>query len=207
MDRFAAANHYVIYMQVCFFAVVLTYYFRSSETKTGRNMRWQKMKVLVRWILATRCTGSRILTQNDELMSIQCNALPGEPYAKRCSQIQVQSRTWCYSLQAGTTYTCVCCLFVVVPQWLCQQFLIPRTDPIYVFGLAWSVDAFSHVFTPILLVLANLVDPASSHMLVSKTKPCMCVYIFLHCETANCSLIQLLTTWLRYITWITTVIL
>ena len=53
----------------------------------------------------------------------------------------------------------------------------------------------------------NLVDPASSHMLVSKIKPCMCVYIFLHCETANCSLIQLLITWPRDTTWITTVIL
>ena len=37
----------------------------------------------------------------------------------------------------------------------------------------------------------NLVDPASSHMLVSKTKPCMRVFNFTHKETANCSLIQL----------------
>ena len=31
----------------------------------------------------------------------------------------------------------------------------------------------------------NLVDPASSHMLVSKIKPCMSQYKLLHGETAN----------------------
>ena len=36
----------------------------------------------------------------------------------------------------------------------------------------------------------NLVDPASSHMLVSKTKPCMSQYKFLYCKTANGSLKQ-----------------
>ena len=36
-----------------------------------------------------------------------------------------------------------------------------------------------------------LVDPASSHMLVSKIKPCMSKYIPLHGETANGSLNQL----------------
>ena len=35
-----------------------------------------------------------------------------------------------------------------------------------------------------------LVDPASSHMLVSKIKPCMSQYKFLFCETANGSLNQ-----------------
>ena len=39
---------------------------------------------------------------------------------------------------------------------------------------------------------ANFVfDPASSHMLVSKIKPCMSKYILLHSETANGSLNQL----------------
>jgi hypothetical protein len=37
----------------------------------------------------------------------------------------------------------------------------------------------------------NLVDPASSHMLVSKIKPCMCKYKLLYGETANGSLKQL----------------
>ena len=37
----------------------------------------------------------------------------------------------------------------------------------------------------------NLVDPASSHMLVSKVKPCMSKYKFLYGETANGSLKQL----------------
>ena len=36
-----------------------------------------------------------------------------------------------------------------------------------------------------------LVDPASSHMLVSKIKPCMSKYKQVYCETANGSLNQL----------------
>ena len=39
-------------------------------------------------------------------------------------------------------------------------------------------------------VVCNLVDPASSHMLVSKIKPCMSQYKFLYCKTANGSLKQ-----------------
>ena len=38
---------------------------------------------------------------------------------------------------------------------------------------------------------SNLVDPASSHMLVSKIKPCMSKYKHLYGETANGSLNQL----------------
>ena len=41
------------------------------------------------------------------------------------------------------------------------------------------------------LVGRNLVDPASSHMLVSKIKPCMSQYKLLYGETANGSLKQL----------------
>ena len=37
----------------------------------------------------------------------------------------------------------------------------------------------------------NLVDPASSHTLISKIKPCMSKYKHLYCETANGSLYQL----------------
>ena len=37
----------------------------------------------------------------------------------------------------------------------------------------------------------NLVDPASSHTLKSKIKPCMSKYKQLYCETANGSLYQL----------------
>ena len=36
-----------------------------------------------------------------------------------------------------------------------------------------------------------LVDPASSHMLVSKIKPCMSKFKRLHCKTADGSLYQL----------------
>ncbi len=41
-----------------------------------------------------------------------------------------------------------------------------------------------------------LVDPASSHMLVSKIKPCMSKYKHSYCETANGSLNQLSFIWL-----------
>ena len=40
-------------------------------------------------------------------------------------------------------------------------------------------------------LIINLVDPASSHMLISKIKPCMSKYKFLYNETANSSLKQL----------------
>ena len=46
-------------------------------------------------------------------------------------------------------------------------------------------------FGPARSVVGYLVDPASSHMLVSKTKPCMCKYKRLNRETANGSLNQL----------------
>ena len=52
-----------------------------------------------------------------------------------------------------------------------------------------------------------LVDPASSHMLVSKIKPCMSKYKRLYCETANGSLNQLWFIWWYLTTWITVVIL
>ena len=41
----------------------------------------------------------------------------------------------------------------------------------------------------------NLVDPASSHMLVSKIKPCMSQYKLLHGETANGSFKQVSFIW------------
>ena len=53
----------------------------------------------------------------------------------------------------------------------------------------------------------SLVDPASSHMLVSKIKPCMSKYeSCLHDETADGSLNQLWSKWARVLTWITVVI-
>ena len=53
----------------------------------------------------------------------------------------------------------------------------------------------------------NLVDPASSHMLVSKIKPCMSQYKLLNGKTANGSLKQLSFIWWSITTWITMVIL
>ena len=52
------------------------------------------------------------------------------------------------------------------------------------------------------------VDPASSHMLVSKIKPCMSQHQHSHGETANGSLKQLYIVYLIIAaTWITVVIL
>ena len=45
--------------------------------------------------------------------------------------------------------------------------------------------------THLVAMRTNLVDPASSHMLVSKIKPCMSQYKLLYRETANGSLKQL----------------
>ena len=53
----------------------------------------------------------------------------------------------------------------------------------------------------------NLVDPASSHMLVSKIKPCMSKYEPLVGETANGSINQLWFLRSYHPTWITVVIL
>ena len=47
------------------------------------------------------------------------------------------------------------------------------------------------VFALFWWLCTNLVDPASSHMLVSKIKPCMSQYKLLYGETANGSLKQL----------------
>ena len=52
-----------------------------------------------------------------------------------------------------------------------------------------------------------LVDPASSHMLVSKIKPCMCKYRLYNGETANGSLDQLWFLRSYNPTWITVAIL
>ena len=53
----------------------------------------------------------------------------------------------------------------------------------------------------------NLVDPASSHMLVSKIKPCMSQYKSLHVETANGSLKQFLSVRWSLFIWVTVAIL
>ena len=68
-----------------------------------------------------------------------------------------------------------------------------------VFYRALYVDVLHHSY---------LVDPASSHMLVSKIKPCMSKYKHpLYCETAYSSLYQQLFIWWSILTWITVVIL
>ena len=46
-----------------------------------------------------------------------------------------------------------------------------------------------------------LVDPASSHMLASKIKPCMSKYKLLYGETANGSLNQLQSKWFYFFSW------
>ena len=55
----------------------------------------------------------------------------------------------------------------------------------------YSLDFSFHSKRILLWGYSYLVDPASSHMLVSKIKPCMSKYKHLYCETANGSLNQL----------------
>ena len=56
-----------------------------------------------------------------------------------------------------------------------------------------DLQAFGQLLSQLLShrLNTNLVDPASSHMLVSKIKPCMSQYKLLYGETANGSLKQL----------------
>ena len=74
---------------------------------------------------------------------------------------------------------------------------------------AWPLPAAAHCTEAswLVRVCTYLVDPASSHMLVSKIKPCMSKYKLLHGETANGSLNQLWFIRWCYPTWITVVIL
>ena len=53
----------------------------------------------------------------------------------------------------------------------------------------------------------NLVDPASSHMLVSKIKPCMSQYQLLHGNIANDSLKTVVVYLMAFIRWIPLIIL
>jgi hypothetical protein len=55
----------------------------------------------------------------------------------------------------------------------------------------WSLTGCAGPFTGISVQDSYLVDSASSHMLVSKIKPCMSKYKQLYGETANGSLNQL----------------
>ena len=71
----------------------------------------------------------------------------------------------------------------------------------------WCKPEFASLRWIWLRLHTNLVDPASSHMLVSKIKPCMSQYKLLHGETANGSLKQLSFIWWSFITWITMEIL
>ena len=72
---------------------------------------------------------------------------------------------------------------------------------------SWFGDVSIAILIITCFVNSNLVDPASSHMLVSKIKPCMSKYKHLYCETANGSLNQLSFIWSYITTWITVVIL
>ena len=56
-------------------------------------------------------------------------------------------------------------------------------------------SSFACVAEPCIFQYSYLVDPASSHMLVSKIKPCMSKYKQLYSETANGSLNQLSFIW------------
>ena len=81
-----------------------------------------------------------------------------------------------------------------------SDFYLPR-------HLGFSVDTDTGKNVKKKVAGTYLVDPASSHMLVSKIKPCMSKYILLHSETANGSLNQLWFLRSYNPTWITVVIL
>jgi hypothetical protein len=74
--------------------------------------------------------------------------------------------------------------------------LAGRIRILYDFGFGIGFAAVVHPFCCFHAAVGNrlhdryLVDPASSHMLVSKTKPCMSKYKFLLNETADGSLNQ-----------------
>ena len=75
-----------------------------------------------------------------------------------------------------------------------RRSLLPRCNTVHVATVCGArVGAHATVASSVgrSSVAGYLVDPASSHMLVSKTKPCMCKYKRLNRETANGSLNQL----------------
>ena len=70
--------------------------------------------------------------------------------------------------------------------------VVPAVCRVWVSSLGLSGGLGAAAGRPWCSLLAGyLVDPASSHMLVSKIKPCMSKYKRLYCETANGSLNQL----------------
>ena len=54
-----------------------------------------------------------------------------------------------------------------------------------------TADGIGVELPPFVKLVSYLVDPASSHMLVSKIKPCMSKFTLVYRETANGSLNQL----------------
>ena len=84
-----------------------------------------------------------------------------------------RARVWCVASVSGCSFWSVVSCGVV----LCNLTGDARRMLVWPFRLARSVG--------------YLVDPASSRMLVSKIKPCMCKYKLLNSKTANGSLNQL----------------
>ena len=90
--------------------------------------------------------------------------------------------------------------FLVIQLWNAQMIL-------YVGTHAMSVEEHLFLYVPLFQGTSNLVDPASSHTLVSKIKPCMSKYkqsIQWNCEWLIISVIVYLIV---PTTWITVVIL
>ena len=134
---------------------------------------------------------------------LACSKRRYQPWVRPFRAIYTMLCTQNCRMHVHSAGACLCCFRNDIVSGF--RFSCTRISMLKRFAL--SAIAYTHEHMRLLLQFENLVDPASSHMLVSKIKPCMCVYRFLYCETANCSLIQLLITWLRDTTWITTVIL
>ena len=135
------------------------------------------------------------------------NSISSLWFPRKCVLVILTGYRWCY---------CCCFQYLVVVIVLCELSfwnlaIRQEVASTFLINVVFAQLAESKRGLPRLQSLRcqhiNLVDPASSHMLVSKIKPCMSQYKLLHGETANGSLKQLSFIWWLIVTWITMVIL
>ena len=100
------------------------------------------------------------------------------PHWPSLISISRQGLLFRFSVVHDSEVGCVCCVST-------------SASFLFVLCLFWRVVPFSGSHRLNTYWNSNLVDPASSHTLVSKIKPCMSKYKQLYSETANGSLYQL----------------
>ena len=113
---------------------------------------------------------------------------------------QLLSRRWCWRARSSGGAWARFRAKVLTPErssgtrqlrnWCKDAIEIPHTQIANI-----KVVSTAKWWFPLLLISSYLVDPASSHMLVLKIKPCMSKYKHLYRETANGSLKQLWFIW------------